>query len=590
MPVLQTRSEPVGTEKRPLIEVAYDWTDADPKEKPFTITNGGDDEARNVQIRPLTIGKHHFSFDRVAQLLPGRTVVCEPQPDHSMGLFFRTIIDALEMAIRDRAIELKAALPSTGSALAKFSRGFDAEKTARDEFEQIPLSVTFEDHHGRRTALEYRLATYVFARVQSAKLQLIHEVPMTGRPNPLPPLRVDAAEALRTIEAKREEGVHLFDSDNRFTDQMQDRFFEWLKSTGAELARLYWSEDVSKWFHTGTMWMAGDFRGTIETRDDRLKVLDQILEEINRTATPATIASNGYEYDVCLSFAGEQREYAEEVYKVLGSRGVRTFYDKAEQAKLWGKDLYEHMNKVYRDGARYCVIFISREYAQKQWTSHERKSAQARAFREKGEYILPARFDSTEIPGINETVAYINVRDYTPEAFADLIVQKLNDAAPSPSQSSARTELAASPIEVHQQLEELQRTIRRLEERDAPRQLTSDQIERLLSELAELEPQPIGVVSFGNDSEADRYRDQLGDVFGRAGWSVAVRTAIAAIDVEGVSLDYSAGHLRSSPPAADTIRLQAALERAGVAVRPRPMPEDESEWHWMLVVGRKPRT
>ncbi len=56
-------AEAAVSDKRPLIEAAYGWTETAPKDKPFTITNGGDDEARNVQIQPLTIGKHRFTFD-----------------------------------------------------------------------------------------------------------------------------------------------------------------------------------------------------------------------------------------------------------------------------------------------------------------------------------------------------------------------------------------------------------------------------------------------------------------------------------------------------------------------------------------------
>lgn len=133
------------------------------------------------------------------------------------------------------------------------------------------------------------------------------------------------------------------------------------------------------------------------------------------------------EYDICLSFAGEQRPYVERVASSLKNASVRVFYDRYEQVNLWGKDLYEHLSQVYRDRARYCVIFISKEYAAKQWTTHERKSAQARAFRENSVYILPARFDETELPGMNDTVGYMDLRSLTPDQFAALIVQKLEE-------------------------------------------------------------------------------------------------------------------------------------------------------------------
>jgi hypothetical protein len=67
---------------------------------------------------------------------------------------------------------------------------------------------------------------------------------------------------------------------------------------------------------------------------------------------------------------------------------------------LWGKDLYEHLDYIYGRAARYCVLFISNDYAKKVWTTHERRSAQARALEEHEEYILPARFDDTEVPAL----------------------------------------------------------------------------------------------------------------------------------------------------------------------------------------------
>lgn len=103
-------------------------------------------------------------------------------------------------------------------------------------------------------------------------------------------------------------------------------------------------------------------------------------------------------YDVALSFAGEDRSYVEETAKILKRRGVRTFYDRYEVATLWGRDLYVHLDSVYRKQSRYTVMFISNHYANKLWANHERRSAQARAFQENREYILPARFDDTDIP------------------------------------------------------------------------------------------------------------------------------------------------------------------------------------------------
>jgi len=131
------------------------------------------------------------------------------------------------------------------------------------------------------------------------------------------------------------------------------------------------------------------------------------------------------EYDVVYSFAGEDREYVERVARYTKEHGATVFYDMDEQADLWGKDLAEHLDDVYRQRARYCVMFISKHYAVKMWTKHERQSALARALQERSEYLLPVRFDNTEIPGIRPTVAFIDASKVMPDELGKLILQKL---------------------------------------------------------------------------------------------------------------------------------------------------------------------
>lgn len=131
------------------------------------------------------------------------------------------------------------------------------------------------------------------------------------------------------------------------------------------------------------------------------------------------------QFDVALSFAGEDRQYVEEVASNLRKMGIKVFYDKYEIVTLWGKNLYDHLQDVYQNKARYTVMFISKHYAEKVWTNHERKSAQSKAFVSNQEYILPARFDDTEIPGLLPTVGYINAADYSPKELANLIKHKI---------------------------------------------------------------------------------------------------------------------------------------------------------------------
>lgn len=137
------------------------------------------------------------------------------------------------------------------------------------------------------------------------------------------------------------------------------------------------------------------------------------------------MSGSDFRYDVGLSFAGEQRAYVNQVAAELRSRGVRVFYDDYEKAKLWGKNLYAHLHEVYTHRCRYCMLFVSRDYAGKVWTNHERESAQARALETKGEYILPVRFDDTPIPGLAKTVTYIDGTQVSPADLAGLAAEKL---------------------------------------------------------------------------------------------------------------------------------------------------------------------
>jgi hypothetical protein len=134
-------------------------------------------------------------------------------------------------------------------------------------------------------------------------------------------------------------------------------------------------------------------------------------------------------YDVALSFAGEDRAYVQNVAEALIERGVHVFYDENDEVELemWGKDLTEHLHSVFRDRARFCVMFISKSYAEKVWTRLERRSALERALREKQEYVLPARFDDTEIPGLRSSIAYVDLKAKTAEDFAKLIARKVAD-------------------------------------------------------------------------------------------------------------------------------------------------------------------
>ncbi len=154
--------------------------------------------------------------------------------------------------------------------------------------------------------------------------------------------------------------------------------------------------------------------------------------------------ASGQRWEVALSFAGAQRAYVERVAAALKARGVRCFYDADEQLELWGRYLAEELPDIYAEQAAAVVVFVSADYASRDWTRLERRAALNRAVRERREYVLPARFDDTPLPGLLSDLVAIDLRGRDPEQFAELVATKLTalgilspDRNPQPSQPSS---------------------------------------------------------------------------------------------------------------------------------------------------------
>lgn len=185
---------------------------------------------------------------------------------------------------------------------------------------------------------------------------------------------------------------------------MEDKFIDTKIENGIEEGQIYITSSGVK-------------RISEKTKRDELKK----ISSINNTLKP-----DEDKYDIAISFAGEDRLYAEEIALKLKDKKVNVFYDNYEKSDLWGKNLYDYLSSVYSEKSKYCVMLLSKYYENKLWTNLERKSAQARAFRENREYILPIRIDDTMITGIHETVGYIDIKNHSIDEIVDLIMSKLN--------------------------------------------------------------------------------------------------------------------------------------------------------------------
>jgi len=243
--------------------------------------------------------------------------------------------------------------------------------------------------------------------------------------------------SMRPIELGKDELIFSYqrtDQDVKATKEELDKEIAQVKQS------LDWLRQDCQKFNASLPTQA---RERILARKARLKEMNEGMGSLGikikrpaetRTAAPVRSAASTRvgapkpeRYDIALSFAGEDRAYVERVAAGLKDAGVHVFYDKFESAHLWGKNLLDHLAGIYRN-SRYVVMFISQAYVEKAWTNHERKHAQDRELFAQEEYILPARFDDTEVPGMTTTVAFQDLRRTEPEELVALILAKLGRA------------------------------------------------------------------------------------------------------------------------------------------------------------------
>lgn len=146
------------------------------------------------------------------------------------------------------------------------------------------------------------------------------------------------------------------------------------------------------------------------------------------------------DYDVALSFAGEDRKHAEALAASLRDARLRVFYDNFERADLWGKDLFQHLAEVYGKKSRYCIVFVSENYLKKNWTKHELRQAQSRSFEFDREFILPVRVDDAILPGLPSTVGYVDLRQTSIQHVALMLIRKLGVETSVTEQETERLE------------------------------------------------------------------------------------------------------------------------------------------------------
>lgn len=151
----------------------------------------------------------------------------------------------------------------------------------------------------------------------------------------------------------------------------------------------------------------------------------------SRNTTSRLPSQNGsldaFDYDVALSYAGEDIEIVRSVYRGLQDAGVNSFFDRPHSAELWGEDLEDRFEDIYKTRSRFVMVFSSRHYRRKDWPRFEFQAAKNGQASRRRTVILPVRLDGTPIVGINpSTKCFDYVRDGGTVGVVKWFLQKLH--------------------------------------------------------------------------------------------------------------------------------------------------------------------
>lgn len=146
-----------------------------------------------------------------------------------------------------------------------------------------------------------------------------------------------------------------------------------------------------------------------------------------------------HRYDFALSFAGEDREAAELLFRKLADYETEVFYDANEQHRILATDVEEYLRPIYQSEARFVVVLLGRAYPKKIWTQFESDNFKERLGDDAVVPVWfsdapPTMFDKTKKIG-GQTIDRKKPLEPQIDKLAALLVKKLGETRALPSAS-----------------------------------------------------------------------------------------------------------------------------------------------------------
>lgn len=147
------------------------------------------------------------------------------------------------------------------------------------------------------------------------------------------------------------------------------------------------------------------------------------IEKVDKSLTKV----DEINFKVALSFPGEHRTYVSKVVEILKeSLGKdQIFYDYDYQSQLAIPNLDAMLQKIYRSNSDLVVVFLCKEYSQKEWCGLEWRAVRDIIKSKEHGRIMLIRFDDSQIEGIFSIDGYIDANQFSESEIAKFILERV---------------------------------------------------------------------------------------------------------------------------------------------------------------------
>lgn len=181
---------------------------------------------------------------------------------------------------------------------------------------------------------------------------------------------------------------------------------------------------------------------TVTSITQEVQMITPQILEVENTVEPEIIlepaSDSAYEsiqtndikdikFDVALSFPGEKRNYVSDVANILRENfdNDSIFYDFDYQSQLARPNVDTLLQNIYRNNAKLIVVFLSKEYAQKEWCGLEWRAVRDIIKSKGDEQIMFVKFDDVQIEGLFSIDGYIDANTFLPKKVAEFIMERV---------------------------------------------------------------------------------------------------------------------------------------------------------------------